>query len=301
MESIFQYYIEQSITSKPYEYATLFNDLPTEVEELSAIIKKLFFHVADEELYGFKVPMGRLAELDTRYVSKIMALIMNKSQESLVAERKMEKRVIGICRDMALLMCSVLRYKGIPARVRVGFADYFSPGIFLDGIWLEFWNQQKQKWCISDVRTTETHIHKLKLKIDFDLFDIPKDRFIAAEYAWKLCRSGEILPKNIGARNIRGLWYVRNRLIQSLAMMNKQEVLLWDAWRLMLAWENGKPVVPDAQLSQMDCLSDFLIDNAYTLHKLTTYYSKNECFQVPEKVMSFNPFLGTCKKCKLVV
>jgi hypothetical protein len=52
------------------------------------------------------------------------------------------------CRHSALLACAALRHHGEPARVRVGFADYFRPG-FHDDHWItEHWDGGR--WRLMD-------------------------------------------------------------------------------------------------------------------------------------------------------
>ncbi|WP_456781864.1 transglutaminase domain-containing protein [Bradyrhizobium sp. USDA 3315] len=36
------------------------------------------------------------------------------------------------CRDFSLMLCSVLRHHGVPARIRCGFGRYFAPHPFHD-------------------------------------------------------------------------------------------------------------------------------------------------------------------------
>ena len=74
-----------------------------------------------------------------------------------------------------------------------------------------------------------------KYKINFDTHDIPRDQFIVAGLAWQLCRSGKADPENFGLPElgIKGLWFIRNRLIHDFAALNKLELHLWHTWQLM--------------------------------------------------------------------
>src|SRR3989338_8994136 len=201
------FYKTHSLITLPKGYSFLFNNLPNDIVTLCQIIRDLFIHIADEDIFNYAIPPERYKEMHYRYTHILLKKIFEKDNRSLVEKRSISNRLIGICRDMALLECSILRHRGIPARLRVGFADYFTPGIYLDGMWLEYWDSNKEKWCMADVRTSSVHIEKYKLNIDFDLYDIPAEKFISAELAWKLCRECKIKPSRIGSRRVRGLWY----------------------------------------------------------------------------------------------
>lgn len=55
-------------------------------------------------------------------------------------------RVIISCRGFTLLLVSVLRYKGIPARARAGFAPYIlNNGINIDHWICEYWDDSKEQ------------------------------------------------------------------------------------------------------------------------------------------------------------
>ncbi|NNM58230.1 MAG: transglutaminase domain-containing protein [Legionellales bacterium] len=285
---ILEFYKAQSLTSSPGEYAYLFDSLPDNAPELCKIMQNLFIHLADGDMFNYKIPVERYKEMDSRYATTLLANIVEKDNRPLYESRELKNRVIGICRDQVLLICSALRHKSIPARLRVGFADYFIPNLYLDGIWLEYWDKEKNKWCIVDARTTALHINKYDLEIDFDLYDIPPEKMFSAEVAWTLCRQSKIKANRIGSRQLRGLWYVRNRLIQSLATLNKKEILTWDVWGAML--DGGTDKVSAARLIFFDELSAFLCENAYSIDRLQSYYQEKKLLQVPQEVMVYNPF-----------
>ncbi len=292
--NIKDFYSTQSVITEPGDHAALFKNLPIEVSELCRTIQGWVMHIADESLFEYKIPSKDYAEIDSRYARVIIQKILEKNPGNLTQTRNIQDRIVGVCRDMALLACSILRSRGIPARLRVGFFDYLIPGIYLDEIFLEYWSESKEKWCIADVRMSPELIEKYKLNIDFDLYDIPPEKFIFAEQAWNLCREGKINPRHIGSRKLRGLWYVRNSLIQSLAMFNKKEILFWDAWGPMLPMltlKNGKPDLPESQLKMLDELSDFLLKNSHELSAIQTYYREHPDLQVPNQILVCNPFL----------
>ena len=282
-----QYYTSQSICSDPGHYAAYFEDLPEDVPSLCAIIQALFMHPADGDIFDYSIPSARFAEMDDRYASVILANIVKKNPGSLIQKRSLEQRQVGVCRDMALLVCAILRHRGIPARLRVGFADYVIPRVYLDVLLLEYWDAKAQRWVLADARIAPVHIKKLNLQLDFSMHDIPRERVVLAEQAWQLCRTGAINPIRFGSRSHRGLWYVRNRLLQSIVFILKCEMLIWDLWGMMLGLD--KPTVLPDQFPILDELSEFLLNNEYAVDRIQTFYDSRPALHVPDTVMVYNP------------
>jgi hypothetical protein len=49
-----------------------------------------------------------------------------------------------------LLFVSLARHKGIPARMRVGFAAYFHPGLLIDHVVAEAWDEAAGRAALAD-------------------------------------------------------------------------------------------------------------------------------------------------------
>lgn len=61
---------------------------------------------------------------------------------------------------------------------------------------------------------------------NFDILDVPRDRFLCAGEAWFSCRSGADPAKfGIDHTGVRGLWFVAGDLIRDVAALNKAEML----------------------------------------------------------------------------
>lgn len=289
--NLHDYCIQHSEVTDPKKHGSLFDELPSDVSHLCDVAQGLILHYADEDIFQYKIPKNRFSEMDLRYVKNMLELILTYDSSALNLTRAAENRIVGVCRDNSVLICSVLRHKKIPSRLRVGFSDYIIPGLYLDGVCVEYWNQDKQKWCFVDTRTAKIHVEKFKINLDFDLHDLPSERFITAAEAWRLCRSKQVNPNRFGSRMHRGLWYVRNRLLQDFALLNKQEVLIWDLWGMMLCsdLEEG-PSVPESQFDTLDNLSEFVNKNSYNIDAIHEYYRARDFLHMPDVVLVDNPF-----------
>jgi len=75
---------------------------------------------------------ARLSECNLRPAARILGTLLTLNPAPVGAGRPTGQRVVGTCRHFALLSCALLRYRGIAARVRCGFATYFQASQGLD-------------------------------------------------------------------------------------------------------------------------------------------------------------------------
>ena len=71
---------------------------------------------------------------------------------------------------------------------------------------------------------------RAKFGIDFDTLDVPRDKFLVAGDAWKLCRDGKADPQAFGVLDMFGLWFIASNVIRDVAALNNREMLPWDVW-----------------------------------------------------------------------
>ena len=81
-----------------------------------------------------------------------MNRIIEPSDAPLTEERPPEKRLQGCCRDFSTFLASILRYKGIAARARCGFATYFGPGHYEDHWVCQYWEAGETRWVRADAQ-----------------------------------------------------------------------------------------------------------------------------------------------------
>ena len=72
--------------------------------------------------------------------------------------------------------------------------------------------------------------------VEFDLLDVPRDRFLTGPDAWIAARAGEIDPARLVVHPdldvpfLRGIPYAWHNVVLDLAALNKHEMLQWDLW-----------------------------------------------------------------------
>jgi hypothetical protein len=296
--NMLDYYTKQSLITDPGEYQNFYMDLPNTIPELCEVAQGLVFHSADGHLYQHVIAEKRLAEIDTRYCKKMLAIIAAWDACLLTKPRALENRVVGICRDLSVLLCSMLRYHHIPARVRFGFTSYHFRDFNHDIVFVEYWHAKEKRWHIVDARTTAPIIKQYKMQYHFSLYDVPLGKFIPAGMAWQMCRRQKEKPEKFGAGVIKrrtGLWYIRDRLLQDCASLNKIEPLIWDCWGLMLKTAPNIPPTDKHELQLLDEIAALTQGHDIDLPKLQKFYELENDLKVPDTITSFSPVLGMHK------
>lgn len=285
------FYGVQSATTDPGQRTTLDADLPSDIETLVAIVQGLVVDKDFVGLYGLDLDaQARLGEVDTRYASDIYGKLIEKDPRPLREPREPGARFVGSCRDYALLLCSLLRHLGVPARLRFGFATYFSknPNSFSDHCVCEYWNETENRWMFVDPNVDP--VVKSRLGVTANALDLTREEFVVAADGWRLARDGKVSPDRFGVPSIgiQGLWFIRGSLMRDLAALNKVELLPWDYWGL--ADRTPIETLPTAELPLLDALSAVL-DRPNELGPVRSNFSRPE-FVVAGLLRSFSPLSG---------
>ena len=233
MNSDLSCFVQQGRMSDPGIYASLYENLPTSISELVKLVQGITIHVFWAERYGLKIPPERMDELQLRSMERRLARTIELDPRPLDKARTIDKKLIGNCRDHSLLLASLLRHQGIPARARCGFGAYFLPDHFEDHWVTEYWNQEQSRWVMVDAQLDELQCDVMK--IPFNTLDVPRDQFIVGGKAWQMCRSGEQDADKFGIFDMHGLGFVRGNLVRDVASLNKMELLPWDCWGVILS------------------------------------------------------------------
>lgn len=179
--------------------------------------------IADKELHAATAMLGRAKELDPRPIFE---------------RREAGQRVAGVCRHFAVLFVAFARRKGVPARVRAGFANYFDKGKHAEHWVGEYWRADEERWVLVDAQIDGPQ--RAFYKPDFDTLDVPRDRFLVAGDAWRACREGAVDATTFGVAGtpMWGLVEVYGEVFQDLAALQKIELLPW-GWYGLAKDEGG--------------------------------------------------------------
>ncbi|PWT94284.1 MAG: hypothetical protein C5B53_13605 [Candidatus Melainabacteria bacterium] len=175
-------------------------ELPDDVREVGRLLRRQIVHRvtlangntgSNSDLrYGdmTKVPWWRQPEDDNfPTAAAMLAELFRRDEQGFSLERKVENKLIVTCRFVAILMASVLKCKGIPARVRSGFDPYTSPrpGKSCDHWITQYWHGEQRRWLTIDVDNCLE-------ELDFDPFDVPPEVFDWSAEVWLAAREGKV-------------------------------------------------------------------------------------------------------------
>jgi Transglutaminase-like superfamily len=186
------------------------------------------------DAHQLDLPEERLAENQIRPARELVARLLALDPAPLSVARQPDKRVVGTCRHFAVLACALLRYWGIPARVRCGFATYFQPGQGLDHWITEYRDADTRRWIRIDPEI-------LGLTVVEHPDDLQPGQFLTGGEAWRAFRRGEIDSSRFGVYGTEnwGPAEIRGNAVKDLAALNMVETLPWDEWGRMTDAYNG--------------------------------------------------------------
>ena len=231
MTDVLSFYRQPAFITEPGPYAGCLDGLPADIGELCKIVQGLTVHIFWAERYGIRLPESRKAEVQLRTLQRRLVRSLELDSRPLTQARPLEKKIVGNCRDFSVLLVSMLRHQGIPARARCGFGAYFIPNHFEDHWVAEYWNEAQQRWILVDAQLDPFQCEAMR--IPFDPLDVPRDQYIVGGRAWQMCRREGVDPDTFGIFDMKGLGFIRGDFIRDVASLNKVEMLPWDCWGII--------------------------------------------------------------------
>ncbi|UCD99547.1 MAG: excinuclease ABC subunit UvrA [Chloroflexota bacterium] len=239
MESILNFYVNQSPITDPGDYGFLYDDLPEEPAALIEVISGLLLHYWAAQ--DMKLQLGREQrhEQHLRTARERLTQMYKHDPSSLTIPRSPANRQICRCRDFAVLLVSMLRHKKVPARMRVGFENYFTGEIFYGDHWIaEFWDSNQKKWRLIDPDIGGADLELLQrtikrpLKPGLDFTDLRREiDYMVAGRMWDRVRAHEIKPDLCRAtKTWKGWPVIRGNLLHDFQGLNRLEMGLFDYW-----------------------------------------------------------------------
>lgn len=234
--------------SDPGNGVLCFDGLPSDVGALCGIVQGLLVHSDWIAAYGVSEEQFGSVSRETLPLAARLKQLAELDAGVLTVERTADKRAVGTCRDYALMLCGMLRQQGVAARVRCGFAAYFTRP------WEDHWiceYRRDGRWMRADAQLDR--IVASRLGIAFDLADLPEGMFVGADEAWRHCRSGHADPTTFGhGQEAVGLWFVRINVVRDHYSLNDRETSDWDTWRQAAA---AYRVLSEAEIAEGDAIA----------------------------------------------
>lgn len=211
--------------SDPGRHRRLLADLDGDPAAVCAVARNVIGHYRVE---WDGLPADRRHEVDSRWLERILDVDQARRAQPLTAARSVPERVAGCCRDHTLFVVGALREHGVPARSRIGFAGYFTPGFHHDHVVVEHWSGDR--WVRTDPELPDD------ADLGFDPRDMPTGPgapFATAAEVWRGHRAGELDTGRYGVlpgSELGGPDFVACYVGYEVAHRFGDELLLWDDW-----------------------------------------------------------------------
>lgn len=228
------FYREHGPISHPREQAHLLEGLPSDLASMVAVIKGLTLHEqAGRRIYGLS-EVEEVSADGSRFMADLLATIHAIDGEPLTVPREPAGRISSDCRNPPLLLVTMLRQHGVPARKRTGYARYIpSPvprGMPHDVT--ECWDEARQRWVLVDPGLDDLVAARRRdyfaergeaWRGEFDVLDVDRNLFLMAPEIWLGFRSGRIAP---GELSVAGadLDRAAQVLLEDIDSLNKTEL-----------------------------------------------------------------------------
>ena len=219
-------FVELTAMTDPGRHAPDVDQLPDQPFAAAKASWGLFVHCDYLRVYGIK---KKTADRQTLPLQQRLDRLQATRHGSVLALRPLPERQIVTCRDYAVMMCGLLRHKGIPARIRCGFADYLKTDFFHDHWICEYWLDTEDRWARADTQLDPVLKHHLD--ISFNTLDMPSGRFRTAREAWIAVTDHGHDPAEFGHGDAVGEWYIWVNLARDLLAVNNIVTSDWDTWR----------------------------------------------------------------------
>lgn len=270
--SVLDLYRQYSVFTDPGEFKHLYKNLPDTLPELCQLIKSQTIHPSAElPMYRDQIPKERWNEF-ARYptVKSMLQGLLSYDSRGLVKDRKPKDRLVLGCRENSILLASILKDRGIPARVRYGHATYLIPGFHTSHVICEVWNGKESRWMPVDPTT--------------GMVDFSREKFDYSNDVWLKMRNKEIDPNLYGIPGTyAGLGSIVAKLCSDLASILGTEHTAYQYSPIIEQAINnkGQMTLAAEQIETLSQISELMKSiDADSISKLRQIYSHTPEIQI---------------------
>lgn len=185
----------------------------------------------------------------------LTAELFRLDERGFTWERQVENKIVVTCRYVSVLMSSILKAKGIPARSRAGFAPYFKEGVSMDHWINQYYSEEKKRWITFDADGFYE-----EGGMPLSQYDMPKESFDWAAGAYLAVRRGEkdggqyLYADRLGTCSLPAL--IRYLIYDFHALMNFELT-----YSFIPAYLDGRlDRLTEEELRELDRLAEHLLD-----------------------------------------
>lgn len=286
MEEIIEFYKQTSMYTNYGPYKDYFISLPNNIYELASLVNSQTIHrgalissyyqktsIANEyPWYRYRCEDDVLLT-----VPAMMAELYRYDSRGFVLDRKTEDKIVVTCRYVSILMASILKAKGIPARCRAGFCvidERYKDKVSGDHWIVQYYNNKENRWVNVDTDRISC------LDTDYDYCDLPNERFDFVANAWLDVRRGkqDINYFRHGSK-VKGLGMLARSLFYDFhALMNDEISYLF--FPVFISNDKKFENLTNEELEELDKLAILMIDPDKNFHKLKYIFDNNRKYRV---------------------
>jgi len=239
IDDVLGHYRRQTAYSSAGEYAVLYDGLPDDISALRRVLQNTILHMfwISEKNYGITHEQLKAAgrelcvEFSYGTAEERLRNIAELDRRPLAEPREPAARSVGCCRDYALMLASILRHKGVPARVRTGVALYFlgpEGRLIEDHYVTEHWNAKEERWQLSDPQIDD--VQRPAIEEGLDTIHLPQAAFLTGWQLLEALRESRV-PETVGFPPVNvGLTYGRNKLFADFIGVTGHELPIHSWW-----------------------------------------------------------------------
>jgi len=269
---ILDFYRQHGFYTDPGKYEQMYANLPDSLTELCKLIKSQLIHpIADLPRYRDLIPQDRSYE-DLKYptVQTILEGLKTYNPDGLIIDRKPADRLVVSCRYHAILLASILKHRGIPVRVRYGFASYLYPKYHIYHVICEVWNNNEQRWMLIDP--------------DGQMIEISSQQFEFAGDVWRKNQQGKIDPITYGVPNWWGSHPILDVLCHDLASVLGNEHIYYNRPPISADTTLNVKNMPADQIDTMNKISALMTNVDANFNELQNIYNENKQLQFSNSI-----------------
>ncbi|MGB2787209.1 MAG: transglutaminase domain-containing protein [Candidatus Saccharimonadaceae bacterium] len=281
-----EHYLAFSAFTNPGLYRDHLVALPDDIRELGLLVRQNFVHRttlawgntksnADMRFGDMtQMPWWRQPEDDNLTTAAAMlAELYRRDERGFVSDRHVKDKLVLTCRYDSILVASILKSKGIPARVRSGFAPYFEPKQS-DDHWInQYWSDTEGRWITIDVDGSISYIGEL------DPYDMTDGQFDWSASAWLDVRSGTTDPEYYwNAADLRGLMPIAWELFYDFHCLMNNEIVYYHQPKIVCY--DTFPTLNEEQLAKIDGLARLMLEPDENFDQLLDTWKTKKDFRL---------------------
>jgi len=235
-------HIEFSQYTDPGELGYLYDDLPESIEEVCNLIKKQLIHPFDVNKFSDKIPGGRVFEdREIPSVVQMLAELLTRDKNGLLPTRQPEDRLVVACVHHSLLLASILRSRGIPVRIRAGYAKYTSAdnNVRVSHVVCEVWDNKRNVWFLVDPDRNKVDFKRQEFEFAFESWELLRNHKIDKRYYMSRYKSVDQATVHLLCHDLSYVigseepyWNdpaMVNKIVEGISDLSKTELQLLDS------------------------------------------------------------------------